>query len=46
VASLGPDGKPIRLFGDKNAWAEWLEKNHDASSGVWLARKISYLIVF
>jgi uncharacterized protein YdeI (YjbR/CyaY-like superfamily) len=35
-ARKGPDGKPIRFFGDRGAWADWLEANHSASSGVWL----------
>jgi uncharacterized protein YdeI (YjbR/CyaY-like superfamily) len=41
--TLGPDGKPIRLFRDREAWAAWLEQNHASSSGVWvrLARKAS-----
>jgi uncharacterized protein YdeI (YjbR/CyaY-like superfamily) len=35
-ARKGPDGKPVRFFGDRGAWADWLEGNHAASSGVWL----------
>jgi uncharacterized protein YdeI (YjbR/CyaY-like superfamily) len=27
---------PVRLFGDQEAWAAWLEKNHAKSDGVWL----------
>jgi len=27
---------PVRLFKDKQAFATWLEKNHDKSSGLWL----------
>ena len=30
------DGKPILTFKDKKAWTKWLERNHAASSGVWL----------
>lgn len=30
------DGKPIKLFRSKKTWSAWLEKNHAASSGVWL----------
>ncbi|HKP69816.1 MAG TPA: hypothetical protein VJV05_11080, partial [Pyrinomonadaceae bacterium] len=30
------EDKPILDFRDKTAWAKWLEKNHDKSSGVWL----------
>jgi uncharacterized protein YdeI (YjbR/CyaY-like superfamily) len=32
----GPDGKPVRLFRDAQAWERWLDVNHAASSGVWL----------
>jgi uncharacterized protein YdeI (YjbR/CyaY-like superfamily) len=35
-ARKGPDGKPIRFFRDREAWAEWLEANHADSAGVWL----------
>jgi uncharacterized protein YdeI (YjbR/CyaY-like superfamily) len=44
-AARGPDEKPIRSFRDRSSWATWLEKNHAASSGVWLrlARKSSNL---
>jgi uncharacterized protein YdeI (YjbR/CyaY-like superfamily) len=35
-ARKGPDGKPIRFFGDRGGWADWLEANHASSSGVWL----------
>jgi uncharacterized protein YdeI (YjbR/CyaY-like superfamily) len=35
-ARKGPDGKPVRFFGDRGAWADWLAANHAASSGVWL----------
>jgi uncharacterized protein YdeI (YjbR/CyaY-like superfamily) len=27
---------PIRLFKDEQAWAEWLEKHHRSSTGIWL----------
>ncbi len=27
---------PIRLFQDEKAWAEWLEKHHRSSTGIWL----------
>ena len=27
---------PIRLFKSKQAWADWLEKNHGKSTGLWL----------
>jgi uncharacterized protein YdeI (YjbR/CyaY-like superfamily) len=27
---------PVLLFKTKEDWAGWLEKNHEASSGVWL----------
>jgi len=30
------DGKPILAFKDKIAWTKWLEKNHAASTGLWL----------
>jgi len=37
---LGPRTKaaaaPKRLFKDQKAWAEWLEKNHSRTSGLWL----------
>jgi uncharacterized protein YdeI (YjbR/CyaY-like superfamily) len=29
-------GGPIRLFETQAAWAEWLERNHRKSSGLWL----------
>jgi uncharacterized protein YdeI (YjbR/CyaY-like superfamily) len=29
-------GEPIRLFETQAAWAEWLERNHRKSSGLWL----------
>jgi uncharacterized protein YdeI (YjbR/CyaY-like superfamily) len=34
---------PVILFEDQQAWAVWLDKNHDSSSGVWLrlAKKAS-----
>jgi uncharacterized protein YdeI (YjbR/CyaY-like superfamily) len=28
--------EPIRLFATQAAWADWLEKNHRKSSGLWL----------
>jgi uncharacterized protein YdeI (YjbR/CyaY-like superfamily) len=31
-----PDGRPIRSFRNRSAWEAWLEKNHAASTGVWL----------
>jgi uncharacterized protein YdeI (YjbR/CyaY-like superfamily) len=36
-----PDDAPILAFSDQKAWANWLDKNHDRSSGVWvrLAKK-------
>ena len=27
---------PIRLFATQAAWADWLEKNHRKSRGIWL----------
>ena len=27
---------PIRLFATQGQWAEWLEKNHRKSAGLWL----------
>jgi uncharacterized protein YdeI (YjbR/CyaY-like superfamily) len=30
------DGALVRLFKTQAAWAEWLEKNHRKSSGLWL----------
>jgi len=37
---LGPRTKaaaaPKRLFKDQKAWAEWLEKNHSRTGGLWL----------
>lgn len=36
ATARGPDGKPVRLFRDGKSWEVWLEKNHAASSGVWL----------
>ncbi|HZR65935.1 MAG TPA: YdeI/OmpD-associated family protein [Terriglobales bacterium] len=27
---------PKRLFKDQNDWAQWMEKNHDSHSGLWL----------
>ncbi|PYV83178.1 MAG: bacteriocin-protection protein, partial [Acidobacteria bacterium] len=27
---------PKRLFKDQKAWAEWLEKNHSRTGGLWL----------
>lgn len=46
VSPKSPDEKPILDFRNKAAWAKWLEKNHDESSGVWirLAKKNSELI--
>jgi uncharacterized protein YdeI (YjbR/CyaY-like superfamily) len=31
-----PGELPVKLFKDKNDWAAWLDKNHSASSGLWL----------
>jgi uncharacterized protein YdeI (YjbR/CyaY-like superfamily) len=31
-----PDISPSRLFKSKEDWAEWLEKNHRKSTGLWL----------
>jgi uncharacterized protein YdeI (YjbR/CyaY-like superfamily) len=33
--------QPAMTFADKAAWTEWLDRNHDTSSGVWvrIARK-------
>jgi uncharacterized protein YdeI (YjbR/CyaY-like superfamily) len=31
-----PDPSPKRRFQTKNHWAEWLDKNHVKSSGIWL----------
>jgi uncharacterized protein YdeI (YjbR/CyaY-like superfamily) len=31
-----PDISPARLFKSKEDWAEWLEKNHGKSAGLWL----------
>ena len=28
--------EPIRLFKSQKAWAEWLNKNHRQSEGLWL----------
>lgn len=38
-------GEPIRFFANQTAWADWLEKNHRKSSGLWLrlAKKKSSL---
>jgi uncharacterized protein YdeI (YjbR/CyaY-like superfamily) len=33
---VGPDGKPIRAFADRAAWAGWLAANHMESTGVWV----------
>ena len=37
---MGPRTKaaaaPKRLFKDQKAWAEWLEKNHSRTGGLWL----------
>jgi uncharacterized protein YdeI (YjbR/CyaY-like superfamily) len=37
--------EPIRRFTEKSGWAEWLEKNHATSTGIWvrLAKKASGL---
>jgi uncharacterized protein YdeI (YjbR/CyaY-like superfamily) len=37
------DEKPVVAFARKKAWANWLNKNHGASGGVWLrlAKKAS-----
>ena len=32
----GDASDPIRLFATQNAWAQWLEKNHRNSRGLWL----------
>jgi uncharacterized protein YdeI (YjbR/CyaY-like superfamily) len=39
------DGKPVRNFAHKSAWATWLRNNHAKSSGVWvrIAKKASEL---
>ena len=34
--SKSPDEKPILEFQRKSAWVNWLKKNHDKSTGVWL----------
>jgi uncharacterized protein YdeI (YjbR/CyaY-like superfamily) len=41
----GAGEKPVMTFARKKAWASWLQKNHGASSGVWLrlAKKASGL---
>ncbi len=31
-----PDGRPVLFFETPEEWAAWLEKNHAATSGVWL----------
>jgi uncharacterized protein YdeI (YjbR/CyaY-like superfamily) len=31
-----PDRSPIRLFKSRKDWADWLEKNHQKSAGLWL----------
>ena len=31
-----PDASPVRLFKSKEDWADWLEKNHRKSTGIWL----------
>jgi uncharacterized protein YdeI (YjbR/CyaY-like superfamily) len=43
--SRAADGKPILVFGQKSAWADWLDQNQATSSGVWLrlAKKASGL---
>ena len=33
---VGADGKPIRAFADRAAWASWLAANHMESTGVWV----------
>jgi uncharacterized protein YdeI (YjbR/CyaY-like superfamily) len=35
-APTGPGGLPILLFEDRDAWSEWLERNHGDSPGIWL----------
>ena len=37
-----PDPSPVRLFKSKKDWADWLEKNHRKSAGLWLriAKKV------
>lgn len=32
----GDTNDPIRLFATQSAWAQWLEKNHRNSRGLWL----------
>ena len=41
----GDASDPIRLFATQSAWAQWLEKNHRNSRGMWLrlAKKESSL---
>jgi len=36
TSSHTPDISPARLFKSKEDWAEWLEKNHGKSTGLWL----------
>ena|SRR6266404_363747 len=31
-----PDASLMRLFKSKEDWADWLEKNHRKSTGIWL----------
>jgi uncharacterized protein YdeI (YjbR/CyaY-like superfamily) len=35
-AASSPDNAPPRRFKSKGEWANWLEKNHRKSSGIWL----------
>ena len=41
-----PDSRPVLFFETPEEWAAWLEKNHAATSGVWLrfAKKQSGLV--
>jgi uncharacterized protein YdeI (YjbR/CyaY-like superfamily) len=34
--SKGGTDDPIRLFANQAAWSAWLEKNHQAATGLWL----------
>jgi uncharacterized protein YdeI (YjbR/CyaY-like superfamily) len=36
MPSPSTEASPARLFTSKREWAAWLEKNHAASSGLWL----------
>lgn len=35
-AQTPPSEVPIILFAKRKDWADWLKKNHDASSGLWV----------